>query len=208
LKLPKNFSTPFANGNIPFALGPQGSYLQINHRQKKIKKGNKSMSQGGLIFYDAAGGTGEFYSVSNGRISLVYSHTDWRNTWTHIVPGKFGGNGIIDLLFYEGSTGVAEFYALDIRGAISIIQSNTGWPTNLTQIIPGNFSGSGNTDLLFYDNKAGTGQFFTVNKGKISPLHTETGWRTSWNQILPIPAPIEGSYYSSGIPSGVAKELY
>jgi hypothetical protein len=166
------------------------------------------MSQGGLLFYDPAAGEGQFYIINNGRIgSPVKTFTDWRNSWTQIVPGAFGGSGFRDFLFYEGSTGYAEFYSLGAGGSFNFINSDT-FPANLTQIIPGNFSGKDTTDLLFYNAKAGTGQFFTVTKGKISLLWNETGWNSNWKQILPTPAPIESSYYSSGLPSGVNKELY
>jgi len=47
-------------------------------------------------------GTGEFYTTDGaGNISLLKNHTGWRQSWTHIIPGDFGGSGRTDLLFYE-----------------------------------------------------------------------------------------------------------
>ena len=40
-----------------------------------------------------------------GNISLLKKHTGWRKSWSLIVPGKFGGSGSTDLLFYDSSKG-------------------------------------------------------------------------------------------------------
>src|SRR5215472_10511445 len=55
-----------------------------------------------LLFYEATSCTGEFYTTDGqGRIALLGEpHTDWRSTWTQIIPGQFGGSGFTDLLFY------------------------------------------------------------------------------------------------------------
>jgi len=166
------------------------------------------MSQGGLVFYDPAAGTGQFYRITNGHTgSAVKTFTDWRTTWTQIVPGSFGGGGITDLLFYEGSTGTAEFWALGLDGSLRHF-STANLPANLTQIVAGNFSGSNFTDLLLYDAKAGTGQFFTVKQGVLHTLFNELGWRDSWKQIIPTPAlPPGQTYYDPGIPASVWKEV-
>jgi hypothetical protein len=43
-----------------------------------------------LLFYDAAGGVGQFYaSDMSGDITLLSTYTDWRTTWTSIVPLHF-----------------------------------------------------------------------------------------------------------------------
>jgi hypothetical protein len=41
-----------------------------------------------LLFYDGMG-TGQFWAVDEGQISLLQSHTDWRSSWSEIVPGRF-----------------------------------------------------------------------------------------------------------------------
>jgi hypothetical protein len=82
---------------------------------------------------------------------LLKNHTGWRQSWTHIIPGDFGGSGRTDLLFYEQSTGTGEFYTTDGAGNISLLKNHTGWRQSWKDIIPGDFGGSGRTDLLFYE---------------------------------------------------------
>jgi len=142
-----------------------------------------------LLFYEASTGTGEFYaSDGQGGISLLQTHTGWRNSWTRIIPGNFGGGNTTDLLFYEGSTGLAEFYATDGQGGISQVGSHSGWPTNPSAIIPVSIGGSGYTDLLFYEAASGTGTFYT--QGPAIGLdyvfrRRHTDWRTTWAIVLP-----------------------
>jgi hypothetical protein len=147
-----------------------------------------------LLFYDATNGTGAFFVPDGvGRIRLLKEHTNWRRTWTRIVPGHFGGNNFTDLLFYEAALGTGEFYVTDGRGNLTDGRGNfrplgrhTGWRQSWAQIIPGNFGGSGNTDLLFYDPSGGTGEFYTTDgSGGMSRLQTYTDWRTTWTQIIP-----------------------
>ena len=139
------------------------------------------------MFYDAAAGEGQFYITNNGKIgSPVKTFTGWRNTWSQIIPGNFGGSGGLNFLFYEASSGTAEFYVLGSDGAFNWFATAT-LPTNLTLIVPGNFSGKGTTDLLCYDARAGTGVFYSVTKGQIHAFGSETGWRSSWKQIISTP---------------------
>ncbi|HTZ87996.1 MAG TPA: hypothetical protein VMB05_15115 [Solirubrobacteraceae bacterium] len=41
-----------------------------------------------LLFYDGMG-TGQFWTVQEGQITLLQSHEDWRDSWTQIVPGRY-----------------------------------------------------------------------------------------------------------------------
>lgn len=41
-----------------------------------------------LLFYDGMG-TGQFWAVDQGQITLLQSYTDWRSSWSEIVPGRF-----------------------------------------------------------------------------------------------------------------------
>jgi hypothetical protein len=145
----------------------------------------------GVLFYDPGVGQGEFYTTDgHGGISRTRLHAGWRSSWTHIIPGQFGGSNFTDLLFYD-SAGTGEFYTTDERGRISLLKTHTGWQSSgrpWTQIIPGQFGGSNFTDLLFYDS-AGTGEFYTTDgHGGISLLKTHTGWQSSgrpWTHIIP-----------------------
>ncbi len=64
-----------------------------------------------LLFYDQQTGDAEFYlsDGSGGLKTIRRIKGGWRKTWTHIIPGNFGGGSITDLLFYERTTGSAEF---------------------------------------------------------------------------------------------------
>ena len=106
-----------------------------------------------LLFYDQQTGDAEFYlSDGSGGIKTIRTvRGTWRKTWTHIIPGNFSGSSFTDLLFYEGSTGSAEFYVNDGNAQLRKIQTIApgGWRKTWTHIIPGKFGGRGNTDLLF-----------------------------------------------------------
>jgi hypothetical protein len=141
----------------------------------------------GLLFYDPSTGTGEFYETNVlGEMLLLKRHTDWRHSWTIIVPGNFGGDGNTDLLFYDAGAGNGEFDITDGKGGISRISQYSGWRNSWTFIIPGSFSNSGHTDLLFYDRAGGTGEFYKTNgKGGMSLIRSDNTWRNSWTQIVP-----------------------
>ncbi|MDX5418012.1 MAG: fibronectin type III domain-containing protein, partial [Hymenobacteraceae bacterium] len=139
-----------------------------------------------LLFYDAGAGTGEFYTTNGqGGINQISQFTNWRTSWTHIVPGKFGGStNFSDLLFYDASSGIGEFYLTDGQGSITLLRQHTDWPTGLRLIVPGDFGGSGFTDLLFYSGA--TGKFYTTDgQGGFRLLREHTDWRTSWRKIIP-----------------------
>lgn len=140
-----------------------------------------------LLFYDAESSTGAFYTTNIlGEIALLKEHTNWRQSWTHILPGNFGGDGHTDLLFYDPTAGEGEFWTTDGRGGIRLLRKQTGWRTTWTKIIPGAFGGSaGITDLLFYEAATGTGQFYATEQGHITELQTHTNWRNSWTHIVP-----------------------
>ena len=76
-------------------------------------------------------------------------HTGWRQTWTHIVAGKFSNAPFNALLFYEQSNGYAEFYETNGFGQTTFLQSHTGWRTSWTHIVSGAFYGLERTGLLF-----------------------------------------------------------
>jgi tetratricopeptide (TPR) repeat protein len=67
-----------------------------------------------IVLYDRDAGMGEFY-VTNGQgnLSFLKAHSDWSTSWTQIIPGNFGANGHIGLLFYDAAAGRGEFYTTD-----------------------------------------------------------------------------------------------
>ena len=89
------------------------------------------------------------------------------------------------LLFYNSTSGLAEFYSTDGQGNIHLLTSAT-YRTGWTLIIPRGMGGMpGFTDLLFYDRSRGVGEFYnTDGRGNIQLLTSNSGWRKSWAQIL------------------------
>ncbi|MBA3830699.1 MAG: hypothetical protein H0X34_02155 [Chthoniobacterales bacterium] len=119
------------------------------------------------------------------------SHVDWRRTWTHIVAGKFSKSGFSGLLFYEQSTGYAEFYETNGSGQIEFLQGHTGWRTSWTHIISGAFYGAERTGLLFYDQQAGFAAVYDTDGlgNLVFPPREYSGWRPSWTHITTIRLP-------------------
>lgn len=118
-------------------------------------------------------------------------HPDWRNTWTHIVSGKFSASPYSGLLFYDQANGYAEFYETDGLGGINFLQNDSNWRKSWTQIISGAFYGPDRTGLFFYDQQGGYAAIFnTDGSGNlISPPQEHFGWRTSWTNISTVRIP-------------------
>jgi hypothetical protein len=135
----------------------------------------------------SARGSGAFLATDGaGRLAALQAHSNWRASWTQIVPGSFGGSGHTDLLLYDAVAGVGVFHTTDGAGNTKPIQEHSNWRTSWTQIIPGDFGGDPYTDLLFYDAAAGFGAFYTTDgAGNITPLQNHADWRTTWTQIVP-----------------------
>jgi hypothetical protein len=156
---------PELNGNIePWSTGRSVDTFGIQHltrpwyapENEGVPKTYKDPSIVTPPAYDTnvvvSGGTGEFYnSDGQGGITLLRNHRGWRRDWSLIVPGRFGGSGYTDLLFYEPSTGIGEFYTTDGQGGITLQRNHQGWRRDWSLIVPGQFGGNSYTDLLFYE---------------------------------------------------------
>ncbi len=121
---------------------------------------------------------------------LLKRYTNWRTTWTQIVPGRFGGVGpFSDLLFYDQNAGVAEIYSTDGQGNITLMNSYGDWDTEWDLIVPGNFGGTPQTqqtDLLLYSRARGAAAFFDVSgRGNITLMNSYSDWDTDWDLIIP-----------------------
>src|SRR4051794_21497898 len=55
-----------------------------------------------------------------GDIILLKSDPRWRTTWSIITAGNFAGRDFSDLLFYDATAGVGEFYTTE-GGNISLL---------------------------------------------------------------------------------------
>lgn len=131
-----------------------------------------------FIFDSSQSGTGE--------IEQLASYSGWRTSWDLIIPGQFGGDDHTDLLFYNRSAGVGQFYTTDGLGGLTELATNRGWRGIWDLIIPGNFDDAGYTDLLLYDRDTEKGVFYaTDGAGNMAKLASHSGWRASWNLIIP-----------------------
>jgi hypothetical protein len=190
------FYDPGAGTGEFYALNNQGDItIQVQHPEfrpswTRILSGHFSDQTFGttLLFYDAAGHTGEFYGadITGNMAQVGASNTDWRSSWAQIVKGHFSNSPFDDLLFYDRSAGVGEFYNTG-HGSVSRIGApNTGWRQSWSLIIPGKFSAGSFTDLLFYDPDGATGEFWrTDGHGNVSLIGSNTGWRSDWSIIVP-----------------------
>ena len=124
------------------------------------------------------------------NFELLYSDPSWRNSWTHIVPGRFSSSPYTCLLFFEGTTGYAEVYETDGEGRIVAPPLQTyallGGRAEWTHIVPGYFGPSGLTGILLYDQASGFARFFDCEgNGHFVQLSEYSDWRTTWTQIVP-----------------------
>ena len=75
-----------------------------------------------LLFYDAASGMAEVYQTDgHGSLVLKKQHNGWRTAWRHIISGQFGK---ANMLFYDPTDRVGEFYFINNSGDIQLIE---GW---------------------------------------------------------------------------------
>jgi hypothetical protein len=134
-------------------------------------------------------GTGEIYAT-DGRAGLTFlkRFTNWRHTWTQIVPGNFSAGELYytDLLFYDRMAGEGVFYATDGSGGLRLIKEYSNWRRTWARIVPGQFGGTDYTDLVFYDSSVGQGEIYTTDgSGNLSRLRTYDNWRRTWDDIIP-----------------------
>jgi hypothetical protein len=98
-------------------------------------------------------------------------------------------------LFYEQSTGHAEFYETDGQGGITWFASLKGLSKSWTRIVPGRFSDSKYTGILVYDQTTGFATIYdTDGRGILKPLKSYS-WGASWTQITTVRIP--NSTYSA-----------
>lgn len=170
------------------------TYGELSHSLTQTLSGKfiSNSAFEGLLFYDNVRGTGTFYegAGTGGGLYPIKYHTGWRKTWTHIVKGQFLEHESYDgLLFYEGSTGVSEFYSTDGSGNIHLLKHDI-WRRNWTKILSGPFAFNpyGLSGLFFYDQPHGIGEFYGISPSDgIYLLHRHTGLRTTWTTIITTP---------------------
>src|SRR5579884_3344697 len=119
---------------------------------------------------------------------VLKRYTNWRTTWTQIVPGHFGGPGPYnDLLFYDRSAGVGNFYTTDGLGNLTLLNGHTDWSADWDVIVAGNFglNKTGRSDLLMYSRARNTAAFYSVSaQANITLLKEYTDWNNDWDIIV------------------------
>jgi microsomal dipeptidase-like Zn-dependent dipeptidase len=139
-----------------------------------------------VMFYDPTTGQGEFYRADPaGQLLPLSWQPGWRQTWSTILTGQFGGDAATDLFFYDRVAGQAEFYACDPSGYLTRLSAHSGLRTSWSHIVAGDFGGDTGSDLFFYEQATGHAEFCTVHNGQLSPLRSHEGLPTGWSMIIP-----------------------
>jgi microsomal dipeptidase-like Zn-dependent dipeptidase len=139
-----------------------------------------------LMFYDPATGQGEFYRVDPaGQLASLSGQPGWRQSWSIILAGQFGGDAATDLFFYDRAAGQAEFYSCDENGYLTRLSAHSGLGTTWSHIVAGDFGGDTGTDLFFYDQAGGHAEIRTVSgQGQLSLLRSHDGVPKGWSIIV------------------------
>lgn len=131
-----------------------------------------------LLFYDAAAGQAEFYSVGeDGSIKLIKTLSGWRGSWHTILKGNFSDSDFDDLLFYDKSAGHGEFYRNNGKGDIEQLSLHTNWRTSWDQVRAGAFELNGRySGLIFHEEGSGHSEVYkTDGHGQIAQLNVNFG---------------------------------
>jgi hypothetical protein len=144
----------------------------------------------GLLFYDQSAGTAEFYSTDGfGNRSLLQRYTNWRQSWSQIVPGYYYylDSTYSGVLLYDPTAGYVAIYSTDGSGSISIapiIEQYTR--TTWTHIVPGFFTTSLLTSLVFYSQSEGYAEVWMIDDatGALKIVSSFDFWRTSWTHLV------------------------
>ena len=130
-----------------------------------------------VLFYDRTTGAASIFAIDgqgNGQEMLLYS--DWQTSWTHIIPGTFGGDGSIDLFFYEAASGTYEIYTVDDQGNIRLLRSDTRAPRNASEVVPIRFGAQDYVLLLFYRAPQATASLYAVPGLTLADPDFEEAW--------------------------------
>lgn len=139
-----------------------------------------------LLFYNANTGSAAFYRCSGeGEVEEVRSigNGGWR-TGLKVLPGRFSGSALTDLIFYDPKTGNVALY------------ENTGDALMVEKTVIQGAMDKGLTHatsergLLSYDADSGSVaryespwlDKFTAKETEVKPRH----WRPGWSHLVPI----------------------
>ena len=104
-----------------------------------------------LMAYDANTGEVQYYATNGGGALTPFGpvRAGYQKTWTHIVPGRFAtAQG---LLFYDRSSGVAEFWDIADGAGNITLRVGYNWGTDWDIVLGGSFDNDAYTDVVRYD---------------------------------------------------------
>jgi hypothetical protein len=156
-----------------------------------------------LFFYDKLTGTAEVrrYISSGqlrpdfdeseakrgeGNLPLLRTYQNVSKTWTHIIPGTFGGE-YGGLLIYDGQAGTGIFYQTTRNGDLQHVKTFTDFSTGWTHIVPIPFGFR--TDLFFYNQTTLRGEIYHLDdQGNMDMIKKyPNGSFSRWSQIIAMP---------------------
>jgi hypothetical protein len=137
-----------------------------------------------LLFYDAASGAAEFYQLNENADMQLLSGTTFSKGWTHIVclGQAADSNFASEVLFYNASNGIAQFYLVDAQGGMQQ-QTHTTFSEGWTHIEPFTFA-QGNTGLLFYNSSNGLTQVYNTDGRSITQQLFNSTFSIGWTQVV------------------------
>ena len=140
-----------------------------------------------LLCYERESGVAGFYETDGANgIQLLQEYSDWRQSWTFVVPGVFGDSGYDGLLLYDQQAGFGAIYDTDGQGNLILLHEDPTWRKTWSHIVVAPFTDSPYSGVLFYDQSAGFGAIYeTDGHGHLKLLEEYSDWRTSWTAILP-----------------------
>jgi hypothetical protein len=132
----------------------------------------RQASTGDLLLYRGNGKGGWLGSVRIG--------TGWQSMNVIFGPGDFNGDGRVDVLARQTSTGDLLLYRGNGTGGwLSRVRVGTGWQGMNAIFGPGDFNGDGRVDVLA--RRASTGELMLYpgngSGGWLTPVRVGTGWQ-------------------------------
>lgn len=136
-----------------------------------------------LVLYDKKAGFGQAMAYDeSGHFKTIKTFSDWRKSWSLLIPVQLETTHSPGILFYDRSKGEGEIWTFDSKGEIKHVKTHPGWKNTWTRIQ--SLMINGKQFLLFYEKSQGLGEMYELdNKGNIHHKNTHQGWRKVWKHI-------------------------
>lgn len=145
-----------------------------------------------LLFYNAKSGDAKFYNTNGAGGIELRAHTTLSTGWTHIItnastPGSITVTGLPEgnypVLFYNATSGLAQFYKYDIQGNMYQLSNTTlskGWTHIALNFAPG----MSPFNLLFYNANSGDVSGYYLSRDWDLSDAGSTTYSKGWTKIL------------------------